>query len=257
MIDVKQLVKSFNDKVILDNISVQFPTGKTTAILGPSGSGKTTLLRCLNVLEMPTSGQISFDDTVYHFDPKQPLSKQTILNLRRKSGMVFQSFNLFPHMTVEQNITEGPIIVKKMDKQLALQQAHSLLAKVGLLEHAPKYPHQLSGGQKQRVAIARALAMEPSVLLFDEPTSALDPELELEVLKVIQSLSHEHNTMIIVTHNLEFARQVADQVVFIDAGKIIETNTTQQFFSAPKEERTREFLGRFGQLGVSMVSVIE
>lgn len=247
MIQVSHLVKEFAGKKVLDDISVLFPSGKTTVILGPSGSGKTTLLRCLNLLEMPTAGQISFDDITYDFSKAKPLSNEQILALRRKSGMVFQSFNLFPHKTAEQNVMEGPVIVKKKPKEQAAEQAQALLTKVGLSEHVKKYPHQLSGGQKQRVAIARALAMQPEVLLFDEPTSALDPELEFEVLKVIQSLSHEHNTMIIVTHNLDFARQIADQIVFVAAGKIVEIADSNTFFNQPKEARTQEFLARFKQ----------
>lgn len=247
MIKVRHLVKEFAGKKVLDDISVEFPSGKTTVILGPSGSGKTTLLRCLNLLEVPTTGQISFDEVIYDFSKTKPLTTEQILALRRKSGLVFQSFNLFPHKTAEQNVMEGPVIVKKLPKVQALEQAQALLAKVGLSEHVKKYPHQLSGGQKQRVAIARALAMQPEVLLFDEPTSALDPELEFEVLKVIQSLSHERNTMIIVTHNLDFARQIADQIVFVAAGKIVEVADSQTFFNHPKETRTQEFLARFKQ----------
>ena len=246
MIRVTNLVKAFDGKEILKNVNVTFPQGSTTVIIGPSGSGKTTLLRCLNLLETPTSGSIAFDDTVYTFTPNEPLSTAQVLNLRRKSGMVFQSFNLFPHKTVEQNIIEGPVIVKKQDKASALTQAHALLKKVGLSDRAQHYPHQLSGGQKQRVAIARALAMEPEVILFDEPTSALDPELEQEVLKVIQSLANEHNTMIIVTHNLEFARSIADFVIFIEAGQIVETGSATQVFGQPQQKRTQEFLSLFG-----------
>lgn len=247
MIKVQHLVKAFDGKEILKDINVDFPKGKTTVIIGPSGSGKTTLLRCLNLLEMPTTGSIAFDDVTYNFSPTQSLSTAQILNLRRKSGMVFQSFNLFPHKTVEQNIIEGPVIVKKQDKASALVKAHELLAKVDLSDRAEHYPHQLSGGQKQRVAIARALAMEPEVLLFDEPTSALDPELELEVLKVIRSLANEHNTMIIVTHNLDFAKHIADFVIFIEAGQIVETGEKEQVFNHPREKRTQEFLNLFSQ----------
>ena len=247
MITVKNLFKAFHKKDVLQDINVTFPKGKTTVILGPSGSGKTTLLRCLNLLEMPISGSISFDDDVYQFSEDSTLSTERILSMRRKSGMVFQSFNLFPHKTVEQNIIEGPIVVKKQEKSLALSHAYELLKKVGLSDRAKHYPHQLSGGQKQRVAIARALAMEPEVLLFDEPTSALDPELELEVLKVIQDLATEHNTMIIVTHNMEFARSIADYVIFIEEGKIVEAGDKQQVFEQPREARTREFLRLFSK----------
>ena len=247
MITVKNLFKAFHQKDILKDVSVTFPKGKTTVILGPSGSGKTTLLRCLNLLETPTAGSIAFDDDVYQFTEDTKLSTEQVLNLRRKSGMVFQSFNLFPHKTVEQNIIEGPVIVKKQDKASALAHAHELLKKVGLSDRAQHYPHQLSGGQKQRVAIARALAMEPEVILFDEPTSALDPELELEVLKVIQDLATENNTMIIVTHNMDFARSIADYVIFIEAGKIVETGDKQQIFEQPREARTREFLNLFSK----------
>lgn len=246
MITVHNLVKQFGDKRVLDDINLSFAKGKTTAIIGPSGSGKTTLLRCLNLLEMPTSGRIVFDDWHYDFAPERQPDMPQILQLRRKSGMVFQSFNLFPHMTVEQNITEGPVTVQKRNPADAVRQAHALLEKVGLQERAHDYPHQLSGGQKQRVAIARALAMQPQVLLFDEPTSALDPELEQEVLKVIQSLANEHNTQIIVTHNLDFARSIADEVVFIEAGKIVEQGACAQVFDAPKQARTQAFLKNFG-----------
>jgi L-cystine transport system ATP-binding protein len=247
MITVKNLFKAFHKKDILKDVSVTFPKGKTTVILGPSGSGKTTLLRCLNLLDTPTAGSIAFDNDVYQFSEGTKLSTERVLNLRRKSGMVFQSFNLFPHKTVEQNIIEGPVIVKKQDKASALAKAHELLKKVGLSDRAQHYPHQLSGGQKQRVAIARALAMEPEVILFDEPTSALDPELELEVLKVIQDLATENNTMIIVTHNMDFARSIADYVIFIEAGKIVETGEKQQVFEQPHEARTREFLNLFSK----------
>ena len=247
MITVTHLVKAFNGKDILKDVNVTFPKGKTTVIIGPSGSGKTTLLRCLNLLETPTEGSIAFDLDIYQFSEKTKLSTERVLNLRRKSGMVFQSFNLFPHKTVEQNIIEGPVIVKKQDKTLALAKAAELLKKVGLSDRAQHYPHQLSGGQKQRVAIARALAMEPEVILFDEPTSALDPELEMEVLRVIQDLATEHNTMIIVTHNMDFARAIADYVIFIEAGKIVEAGEKAQVFGHPKEKRTQEFLRLFSK----------
>ena len=247
MITVTHLVKAFNGKDILKDVNVTFPKGKTTVIIGPSGSGKTTLLRCLNLLETPTEGSIAFDLDTYQFSEKTKLSTERVLNLRRKSGMVFQSFNLFPHKTVEQNIIEGPVIVKKQDKNLALAKAAELLRKVGLSDRAQHYPHQLSGGQKQRVAIARALAMEPEVILFDEPTSALDPELEMEVLRVIQDLATEHNTMIIVTHNMDFARAIADYVIFIEAGKIVEAGEKAQVFGHPKEKRTQEFLRLFSK----------
>ena len=247
MITVTHLVKAFNGKDILKDVNVTFPKGKTTVIIGPSGSGKTTLLRCLNLLETPTEGSIAFDLDLYQFSEKTKLSTERVLNLRRKSGMVFQSFNLFPHKTVEQNIIEGPVIVKKQDKTLALAKAAELLKKVGLSDRAQHYPHQLSGGQKQRVAIARALAMEPEVILFDEPTSALDPELEMEVLRVIQDLATEHNTMIIVTHNMDFARAIADYVIFIEAGKIVEAGEKAQVFGHPKEKRTQEFLRLFSK----------
>lgn len=244
MITVHNLSKLFNDKHVLNNINVTFPIGKTTVIIGPSGSGKTTLLRCLNLLEPPTSGSISFNESQYDFS-NHSLSKKNIANLRSKSSMVFQSFNLFPHKTAIENITEGPIVVKKTEKKTAIIEANRLLKQVGLADRADHYPHQLSGGQKQRVAIARALAMKPEVILFDEPTSALDPELEMEVLKVIQTLAAEHNTMIMVTHNIEFARHIADYMVFIEAGEIIEASDKNSFFSNPKEPRTREFLNSF------------
>ena len=209
-------------------------------VIGPSGSGKTTLLRCLNILEVPTSGSVTIDIQTTDFSTK--VSKKSIDALRKKSAMVFQHYNLFPHMTVLQNVMEGPVTVKKLSKSEAQKRAENLLEKVGLGDKLGFYPHQLSGGQQQRVGIARALALEPKVMLFDEPTSALDPELVGEVLQVMKDLAEEGITMVVVTHEMRFAKDVADEVIFMDQGKIIERSVPHEMFTNPKEERTRQFL---------------
>jgi L-cystine transport system ATP-binding protein len=198
------------------------------------------LLRCLNVLESPNTGMIKIADSELDFSKK--ISKSDVLSFRKLTGMVFQSYNLFPHLTALENVMEGPITVKRMDKKEASKQAEELLTKVGLKEKINEYPYQLSGGQQQRVGIARALAMEPQVMLFDEATSALDPELVGEVLKVMKDLAHEGMTMVVVTHEMSFAKEVADEVIFMDQGKIIESGNPQQIFTSPREERTRQFL---------------
>ncbi|MBS9779378.1 MAG: amino acid ABC transporter ATP-binding protein [Moraxellaceae bacterium] len=245
MIILKDLNKSFAGKTVLNDINLTFTKGKTTAIIGPSGSGKTTLLRSLNLLEMPCSGSLTIANWQHDFTDDNLPNQKKIVQLRRKLGMVFQSFNLFPHKTIAQNITLGAIVVKKQKASEALILAHELLEKVGLRDKADQYPHELSGGQKQRVAIARALAMQPEVLLFDEPTSALDAELEREVLCVIQQLAKEDNTQIIVTHNLNFAQTVADELLFIENGSVIEFGDCKQIFNNPKQARTQKFLQSF------------
>ena len=235
MIDVKNLSKSFGDHLVLDDISEHIYPGEKVVVIAPSGSGKSTFLRCLNLLETPTKGTITFEGTDIT-DPK------TDINLvRRQMGMVFQHFNLFPHMTVLENVIEAPVQVKKVPKETAKQEAKALLKKVGLEDKADVYPSKLSGGQKQRVAIARALAMKPDIMLFDEPTSALDPELVGEVLLTMKELAEEGMTMIIVTHEMSFAREVADWIFFMHEGNILERGTPEQIFDNPQEERTREF----------------
>jgi cystine transport system ATP-binding protein len=244
MIVVEKLTKEFKGNAVLKGIDLRVEPGEVVAIIGPSGSGKTTLLRCLNFLEEPTSGTIVVGDI--KVDGSRPLSQQQglIRQLRQHVGFVFQNFNLFPHRTALENVIEGPVVVKKMDREKALALGRSLLAKVGLAGKEDAYPRRLSGGQQQRVAIARALAMEPEVILFDEPTSALDPELVGEVLTAIHALAEEQRTMVIVTHEMSFARDVANRVVFIDKGVIVEQGEAKALFANPKEERTRQFLER-------------
>lgn len=236
MINVENVSKTFGKLTVLNNISMEIKKGEIVAIIGPSGSGKSTLLRCMNLLETPTSGKIFIDEV-------DITDKGTdIMAIRQKVGMVFQHFNLFPHMTVMENMIYAPTKVKKMSKSEAEDKALKLLSQVGLSEKAEVYPATLSGGQKQRVAIARALAMDPEVILFDEPTSALDPEMVKEVLNVIKSLAGTGITMVLVTHEMGFAREVADRICFLDGGQIIEDDTPQVFFSKPKSARAREFL---------------
>lgn len=236
MIKVEGLRKRFGKVEVLKNISVTVEKGSVTAIIGPSGSGKSTLLRCMNLLETPNDGVIWIgEDEITK--PKAP-----ILRVREKIGMVFQHFHLFPHMTVLENITYAPITVKGISKKEAVEIARDLLKKVGLSQKETAYPNNLSGGQKQRVAIARALAMQPEIMLFDEPTSALDPEMVKEVLEVIKSLAHTGMTMVIVTHEMGFAKEVADRVLFMDDGQIVEDAPPQAFFQAPKSERAKAFL---------------
>ncbi|QOR66367.1 amino acid ABC transporter ATP-binding protein [Cytobacillus suaedae] len=241
MIRINSLSKSFKDNEVLKSISLQIERGEVVSIIGPSGSGKTTLLRCLNLLEIPTSGTLSIGGVQVGFNGKPP-SKQQKRNVQNYSGMVFQHFHLFPHKTVLENIIEAPLVVQKRNKAEVILEAEELLQKVGLLGHKDHYPEQLSGGQKQRAAIARMLALKPEILLFDEPTSALDPELVGEVLTVIKELAKEGQTMIIVTHEMGFARDVSDRVIFIADGYIVEQGKPEDIFTTPKEERTQQFL---------------
>lgn len=241
MIEIKNIHKSFGDNHILKGVDLNIQKGSVTVILGASGSGKTTFLRCLNVLEMPEQGTIQFDDGL-NINFGQKLSKEIILKLRRKSGMVFQQYNLFQHKTAVENIMEAPIIVQKKNKDIAKKEALLLLEKVGLLEKADLYPYQLSGGQQQRVGIARALALQPDLLLFDEPTSALDPELVQEVLNTMKTLASEGWTMIVVTHEIKFALEVADQVIVMDGGLIVEQGAPKALLNHPQHERTQRFL---------------
>ncbi|MFE0507346.1 amino acid ABC transporter ATP-binding protein [Peribacillus butanolivorans] len=241
MINIKNLHKSFGDLEVLKGIDLEVEQGKVIVLIGPSGSGKTTFLRCLNLLEVPTDGTIEIDQKLMEFN--KPVNKRSITAFRSLTGMVFQNYNLFPHKTAVENVMEGPIIVKNIPKQKAKEKAKALLTKVGLGDKVDFYPFQLSGGQQQRVGIARALAMEPKVMLFDEPTSALDPELVGDVLQVMKDLAKEERmTMVVVTHEMRFAREVADEVIFMDEGKIMERGTPEQIFTNPKEERTRRFL---------------
>ena len=238
MIDVKNLEKSFEGHQVLKGINEHIEKGEKVAIIGPSGSGKSTFLRCLNLLEEPTSGTITFEG-VDITDPKNDINK-----LRARMGMVFQQFNLFPHMTVRQNITLAPVKLKLMTKDEADQKAVELLERVGLPDKIDAYPKQLSGGQQQRIAIARALAMNPDVMLFDEPTSALDPEMVGEVLEIMKELAEEGMTMVVVTHEMGFARSVATRVLFMDQGQIAEQNAPEEFFTNPQNPRLKEFLSK-------------
>ncbi|MGN0951153.1 MAG: amino acid ABC transporter ATP-binding protein [Mitsuokella sp.] len=237
MIDIENLKKSFGDVEVLKGITLTIKEKEVVVIIGPSGSGKSTLLRCMNYLEQPTSGTVSVDGIV--LDGEANINK-----VREEVGMVFQRFNLFPHMTVLQNIMLAPIKVRHISKQEAEDTARKLLARVGLADKAESYPSQLSGGQQQRVAIARALAMKPKVMLFDEPTSALDPEMVGEVLDVMRKLAEEGMTMVIVTHEMGFAREVGDRLLFVDDGRIIEQGDPKEVFEHPQEERTRLFLSK-------------
>jgi len=237
MIDIKGLKKSFGDLHVLKGIDLHIDEREVVVIIGPSGSGKSTLLRCINFLEEPTDGTITVDGI--------PLDSDANINkVREEVGMVFQRFNLFPHMTVLDNITLAPLKVRKMEKSRAEQTAQDLLDRVGLGDKADAYPNQLSGGQQQRVAIARALAMNPKVMLFDEPTSALDPEMVGEVLDVMQRLAESGMTMVIVTHEMGFAREVGTRLLFVDGGYIVEQGNPKEVFENPKEERTRAFLSK-------------
>ena len=238
MIDVKNLSKSFGDHLVLDDISEHINPGEQVVIIGPSGSGKSTFLRCLNLMEYPSEGTIVFDGS------EITDLKSDINAIRRKMGMVFQHFNLFPNMTIRKNITLAPVQTKLMSKNDADELAMKLLRRVGLEEKADAYPSQLSGGQKQRIAIVRALAMNPKVILFDEPTSALDPEMVGEVLEVMKELANEGMTMVVVTHEMGFAREVADRVLFMDEGKIVEQGPPQEVFGNPKHPRLQEFLSK-------------
>lgn len=249
MITIRGIKKSFGSSQILKGIDLTIEKGQVTVLLGPSGSGKTTLLRCINALEMPDEGQIDFQgENPLHINFAQGVDKKDILVLRRKSGMVFQSFNLFPHKTALQNVMEGPVIVQKVDKDVAKQQALDLLSKVGLADKVNLYPYQLSGGQQQRVAIARAMAIKPELMLFDEPTSALDPELVKGMLDLIKSIADEGRTMLIVTHEIQFAKEVADKIVLMEQGEIVEQGSPQQLFEFSTHPRMRAFLSVLGNV---------
>ena len=238
MIDVKNLSKSFGDNLVLNDISEHIYPGDKVVIIGPSGSGKSTFLRCLNLMEYPSSGTITFDGTETT-DPKVDID-----GVRRQMGMVFQHFNLFPNMTIKKNITLAPVRTKLMTQAEADEKAMQLLRRVGLEEKANAYPNQLSGGQKQRIAIVRALAMNPKVILFDEPTSALDPEMVGEVLQVMKELAEEGMTMVVVTHEMGFAREVGNRVLFMDEGKVVEQGTPEQIFGNPQHPRLKDFLSK-------------
>jgi polar amino acid transport system ATP-binding protein len=238
VIKTEQLTKSFGDKQVLKGIDEQINSGEVVVIIGPSGSGKSTFLRCMNLLEEPTSGKVIFEG--------QEINKKgvDIDSIRTKMGMVFQSFNLFPHLTVLDNIMIGPQQVKKVPKDKAEAIARKLLTRMGMSEKADVYPQSLSGGQKQRIAIARALAMEPDMMLFDEPTSALDPEMVGEVLQVMKDLALEGMTMVVVTHEMGFAKEVGDRILFMDDGQVMEQGTPDEIFNHPKSERTKDFLSK-------------
>ncbi|WP_163971757.1 amino acid ABC transporter ATP-binding protein [Oceanobacillus halotolerans] len=238
MIKVKELSKQFGENLVLNNISTTINQGEVVAVIGPSGSGKSTFLRCLNLLEEPTAGDI------FIHDQEITLPKTNKLEVRKNIGMVFQHFHLFPHMTVLDNITYAPQKVKQIPKSEAVEIGKDLLSKVGLTEKEDAYPNQLSGGQKQRVAIARALAMDPGIMLFDEPTSALDPEMVKEVLDVMKDLAQTGMTMVVVTHEMNFAKEVADRIMFLDEGKLMEEGDPATFFQQPKTTRAQDFLGK-------------
>ncbi|MDF7788725.1 L-cystine ABC transporter ATP-binding protein YecC [Pantoea ananatis] len=244
-IEVRQLVKKFNGQTVLHGIDLDVAPGEIVAIIGPSGSGKTTLLRSINLLEVPDAGRIKVGDITIDASLGMNRQKERVRLLRQQVGFVFQNFNLFPHRSVLENIIEGPVIVKREAKADAIARARSLLEKVGLNGKEDSYPRRLSGGQQQRVAIARALAMQPEVILFDEPTSALDPELVGEVLNTIRALAQEKRTMVIVTHEMSFARDVADRAIFMDQGRVVEQGSAKALFSDPQEPRTRQFLNKF------------
>lgn len=242
MIKIEHLAKRFGNNQVLKDISLEVKDGEIVALIGSSGAGKSTLIRCLNYLEKAESGKITFDDL--NIDLAH-ITKKEIFALRKKSTMVFQNFNLFKNKTVLENVMEGLVVNKIMESQAAKKKALELLRDVGMEEKAESYPSQLSGGQQQRVGIARALVLDPKVILFDEPTSALDPELVGEVLSVIKKISHEDRTMIIVTHEMNFAADVADRVIFLDKGEIAEQGPAKELLTNPKEERTKKFLSRY------------
>jgi glutamate transport system ATP-binding protein len=238
LVELNQVKKSFGDNVVLNGVDLTVERGSATVIAGPSGSGKSTMLRCINGLEPIDAGEVRFDGTAVDYSGK------ALSRLRAEIGMVFQQFNLFPHMTVLDNVVLGPVKAKAVERERATARARELLERVGIPEKAGEYPADLSGGQQQRVAIARALAMEPKLMLFDEPTSALDPEMIREVLDVMRQLAHDGMTMIVVTHEMGFAREVCDRIVFIDDGQIVEEGPPDEFFGAAKSERAREFVDK-------------
>ena len=242
MLEVNNIHKTFNGNPVLKGIDFYIEKGEVVAILGPSGSGKTTFLRCLNLLERPELGTLRFCDGSLTLDFSHKISKTDELKLRRRSSMVFQQYNLFPHRTALENVMEGMVVVQKKSKAEAEQRAVELLTKVGLKDKMHLYPSQLSGGQQQRVGIARALAVQPDIILLDEPTSALDPELVGEVLQTLKLLAQEGWTMIIVTHEMQFARDVADRVILMADGNVVEQNSAREFFENPQHERTKQFL---------------
>lgn len=242
MIQIRNLHKSFGPLHVLNGIDLSLEKGKVLVIIGPSGSGKTTLLRCLNLLETPDAGTLKLGETEIEFDGRRKPGKQQVLKLRQSTGMVFQSYQLFPHKTAIENVMEAQIVVQKRDKETARKHSAELLAKVGLSGKEDAYPHQLSGGQQQRVGIARALATDPDVMLFDEPTSALDPELVGEVLKVMKQLASEGMTMVVVTHEMKFAAEAADTVVLMDGGMILEQGSPAQVLRNPSSDRASQFL---------------
>lgn len=246
ILEIKHLTKSFGELEVLKDITLTVNRGQVVSVIGPSGSGKSTLLRCATTLEKADGGQISYDDITMINEGKYA-DKATMKKIKQKFGLVFQNFNLFPHMSIIRNITEAPICVLGMKKEQAEKEAMELLEKMGLADKADSYPFQLSGGQQQRVSIARALAMHPDVLFFDEPTSALDPELTGEILKVIRELAEEKMTMVIVTHEIVFAREVSDYVVFMDNGYIVEEGDAHQVINNPQSERLKSFLSKFNQ----------
>ena len=244
-VEVRSVLKSFGKLEVLRDVSLSVVRGQTVSILGPSGSGKSTLLRCINWLEEPDSGEIFIAGERIGMRDGKHMSDRELARMRARIGMVFQSFNLWPHLTVLQNVTEAPIHVLGLKKDEAIARAEKILDKVGIGDKRDAYPYVLSGGQKQRVGIARALAMNPAVLLFDEPTSSLDPELVGEVLAVMRTLAEEGMTMVVVTHEMDFARDVSDEVVFIDQGLVVERDKPEVFFSNPKSVRARQFLSRY------------
>ena len=250
LLKLDRICLQFGERQVLKGVDLSVKEGEVVVLIGASGSGKTTLLRCINLLNTPTSGKISIDnDLIFHADADgkggSKISKQDVNRIRSKTGMVFQQFNLFPHMTALQNVMEGPVVVKKENPTAVRQKAMQLLTLMGLEQHVDKYPRQLSGGQQQRVAIARGMAMQPKVMLFDEPTSALDPELVGEVMKAIVDLAATGMTMVIVTHELGFAFEVADRVVFLDQGVIVEQGPPEQVLLHPEHPRLKSFVGRF------------
>ncbi|PLT30821.1 amino acid ABC transporter ATP-binding protein [Peribacillus deserti] len=244
MITIDNLYKRFDKLEVLKGVNLSIEKGKTAVIIGPSGSGKTTLLRCLNLLEIPDKGTIVLGNKTLNIAENSRLKQSEIVSFRKQTGMVFQNYSLFPHLTAIENVMEGQVTVLKRSKDESRKKALSLLEKVGLRDRADMYPFQLSGGQQQRVGIARAMAMDPEVLLFDEPTSALDPELVGEVLKVMKDLANEGMTMVVVTHEMKFASEAADQVIFMDGGVVVEKGTPEEVLNVPKNPRTMQFLNK-------------